>query len=98
METKAKDRTRQDTERPQVGPSHSGEREGEGELQMDETQLLVEELKRDGGVIETHADGRGIVTIWLKRPGMGRQPAIGHGPSFPAALSGLLHVVNRERL
>ena len=95
METKVKDHAQQDVERLQVEASHSGEREGEGELPMEQTQQVVEELQRGGGLIETHADGTGVVTIWLKWPRTGRQPISGRGHSFPAALSDLMHAVER---
>jgi hypothetical protein len=65
---------------------------------MDETQRIVEELERGGDVMETHADGMGVITIHLKRSGTGRPMVSGQGPSFPSALSGLLLAIEQQRL
>jgi hypothetical protein len=73
------------------------DRSGQGGLSMNETQRIVEQLKRDGSVLETHAGGTGLITIWLRRPGTGRPPTTGHGQSFPATLTDLLDAVEQER-
>lgn len=64
---------------------------------MDETQQIIEELERGGDVMETHADGMGVITICLKPAGAGRRPVTGQGRSFPSALSVLLHAIEEER-
>jgi len=95
METKTTDSTRRD-ERAEVRLSQSGDSEDAAELRIDQTQEAVEELKRTGGVIETHANGTGVITIWLRWPRTGRHPVAGRGHSFPAALSDLVRSVQQS--
>jgi hypothetical protein len=80
-----------------MSDSNSSAGGGEDEMRIDAMQGVIQELKRNGGAIETHADGTGLLTIALRWPRTGRKPVFGRGGSFPAALTDLKGAVDQQQ-